>query len=88
MNNLQETDRKDQLLRRKGDTTYLRGRKKELPKGTKKYSFPQSSIDTWNGLKEQVIMANNVHQLKEKRDIQIWRQDHTSVDRALYTTTR
>ena len=33
---------------------------------TKKYSFPQRSIDTWNGLKEEVIMAKNVHQLKEK----------------------
>ena len=33
---------------------------------TKKYSFPRRSIDTWNGLKEEVIMTKNVHQLKEK----------------------
>ena len=30
--------------------------------------FPQKSIDTWNGLKEEMIMANNLHQLKEKLD--------------------
>ena len=34
----------------------------------KKYSFPQRNIDTWNRLKEEVIMAKNVHQLKEKQD--------------------
>ena len=37
-------------------------------KDTKKYSFLQKSIDTWNGLKEEMIMAKNVHQLKEKLD--------------------
>ena len=71
MNNLEETDRKDLILRRKGGVRYLRGHKKKLQKGvclkyTKKYSFPQRSIDTWNVLKEEVIMAKNVHQLKEK----------------------
>ena len=50
----------------------MRGHKKILHKGiclkdTKKYSFPQS-IDAWNGLKEEVIMAKNVHQLKDKLD--------------------
>ena len=57
-------------------------------KDTKKYSFPQRNIDTWNGLKEEVIMAKNVHQLKEKLDKHIYRQDHTSAAQALYTTTR
>ena len=37
-------------------------------KDTKKYSFPQRSIDTRNGLKEEMIMAKIVHQLKEKLD--------------------
>ena len=27
----------------------------------------QRCIDTWNGLKGEVIMAKNVHQLKEKK---------------------
>ena len=31
-----------------------------------KYSFPQRNIDTYNGLKKEMIMAKNVHQLKEK----------------------
>ena len=73
MNNLEETDREDLILRRKGEARNLRGDKKILHKGiclkdTKKHSFPQRSIDTWNGLKEEVIMAKNVHQLKEKLD--------------------
>ena len=71
MNNLEETDRKDLILRRKGEAKNLRGHNKILHKGiclkdTKNYSFSQRSIDTWNGLKEEVIMAKNVHQLKEK----------------------
>ena len=68
---MEETDRKDLILRRKGEARNLKGHKKKMQKGiclkdTKKYSFPQRSIDTWNGLKENVIMAKNVHQLKEK----------------------
>ena len=59
MNNLEETYRKDLILRRKGEARNLRGHKKKLKKGiclnnTKKYSFPQS-IDTRNGLKEKVM---------------------------------
>ena len=46
---------------------------------TKHYSFPQSSIDTWNGLKEEVIMASNVHQLKEKLDKYRYRDRTTRV---------
>ena len=72
MNNLEETDRKYLILRRK-QARNLRGHKKKLQKriclnNTKKYSFPQRSIDTWNGLKGEVIMAKGVHQLKEKLD--------------------
>ena len=73
MNNLEKTDRKELILRRKGEGRNLRGHTKKLLKGiclndTKKYSFPQRSIDTWNGLREEVTMAKNVHQLKEKLD--------------------
>ena len=56
MNNLKETDRKDQLLRRK-EARYLREQEKKCEK---KFA--------WNGLKEEVIMAKNVQQLKEKLD--------------------
>ena len=73
MNNLEETNREDLILRRKREARNFRGHKKILHKGiclkdTKKYNFPQRSIDTWNGLKKEVIMAKNVHQLKEKLD--------------------
>ena len=73
MNILEETDRKYLILRRKGEVRNLRGYKKKLQKRiclnyTKKYSFPQRSIDTWNGQKEVVTMAKNVHQLKEELD--------------------
>ena len=69
-------------MRRKGDGRYLRGHEKKLQKGiclndTKKYSFPQRSIDTWNGLNEEVIMAKHVHQLKEKLDKYIYRDRTT-----------
>ena len=62
----------------------MRGHKKILHKeiglkDTKKYSFPQRSIDTWNGLKEEVIMAKNLHQLKEKLDIYRYRDRTTRV---------
>ena len=72
MNNLEETDRTDLILRRKGEVRNLRGQKK-FQKGIclndTKNSFPKRSIDTWNRLKEEVIMAKNVRKLKEKLDI-------------------
>ena len=53
MDNLKKTDRKDLILRRKREAGNIRGHKKKIVKGiclndTKKYSFPQRSIDTWN----------------------------------------
>ena len=58
-------------MKRKEKAKYLRGHKKELQKlicsnDTKNNSFSQGSIDTWNGLKEEVIMVKNVNQLKDK----------------------
>ena len=49
MNHLEETDRKELILRTKGEARNLRGHKKMLHKGicltdTTKYSFPQRSI--------------------------------------------
>ena len=51
-------------MKRKGEARYLRGHKKNLHlrnllERQKKYSFPQRNIDTWNGLKEEVIMVKN-----------------------------
>ena len=78
------------LMNRKRVARCSKGHKKKLQKGiclndTNKYSFHQRSIDTWNGLKEEVIMAKNV-ELKTKQ-ILIRRQDHTSVAQVLYITT-
>ena len=70
MNNLEETDKKDLILRRKGKARNFRGQekitKKNLFEGYKKYSFPQRTIDTWNGMKEQVIMAKKCTSTKGK----------------------
>ena len=49
MNNLEKTDRKDLIFRRKGKTRNLRGYKKKLQKGiclnnTKKYNFPPKKV--------------------------------------------
>ena len=70
MNNLERTDRKYLILRRKGEARYLRGQKKNSKRNLleryKKVQFSQRNIDTWSGMKEKVIMAKNVHQLKEK----------------------
>ena len=46
MNNLEETDRKDLVLRRKGEGVYFTGHKKKLQKGislndTKSTAFPR-----------------------------------------------
>ena len=64
MNNLEETDRIYLIMRRKEEARYLREYKKKLWKGIrlnvrKTYRFLQRIIDTWNGLKEVVIMAKN-----------------------------
>ena len=50
MNNLEETDRKNLILRRKTEAKNLRGCEKKLQNGIflnniKKYSFPQRNID-------------------------------------------
>ena len=51
----------------------MRGHEKKLRKGrclknTKKFGFPHRSIDTWNGLNEQIVMATSVHNFKAKLD--------------------
>ena len=56
LNNLEETDRKDLILRRKGEARNLRGAKKELRKRNC-LNDTKRSIVTWNGLKEEMIMA-------------------------------
>ena len=74
VNGLEKTDRRDLLLRGEREAGYMRGHKKKLRKGsclkyTKKFSFPHRSIDTWNGLNEQIVMATSVHNFKAKLDM-------------------
>ena len=75
MNNLEEIDRKDLLLTREREARYLRGHKKKLAKGrclknTKKYSFPQRTIDIWNGLSEETVTVACVHNFKAKLNME------------------
>ena len=63
MNNLEETDRKDLILRIKGEARNLRGHKKILYKGiclkdTKKYSFPQRSRGELGKMSHFSLYAN------------------------------
>ena len=58
MNNLEETDRKYLIMKRKGEARCLRGHKKLLQTGI--CVNKQRSKDTWNGLKEEVVMAKNL----------------------------
>ena len=72
MNNLEETDTKDLILKRKGDKIFKGTRKKCKKEFALTIQIKKSTIflneDTWNGLKEEVIMTKNIHQLKEKLD--------------------
>ena len=57
------------------ETGYFRGHKKKLVKGrclknTKKYSFPQRTIDIWNGLSEVTVTAESVHSFKAKLNME------------------
>ena len=68
MNNLEETDRKDLILRRKREAGYLRGQEKMRRRIclNDKKKFLQRNIVTWNGLKEEMIMTKNVIATKGK----------------------
>ncbi len=77
MNELEKVDREDLLLTTERETRHLRGHRKKLRKGRylnnkKEYGFPHRSVDVWYGLKEEVIEAKNVSQLKEKLDKYIY----------------
>ena len=65
-------ERKDPILRRKREARNLRGQGKFVERNLltryKKVQLPQRSKVTWKGLKEEVIIACNIHQLKKKLD--------------------
>ena len=58
------------------ETRHMRGhsrkiKKSQCVKGHKKVVFPHRIVDTWNGLKEEIVTATNIHKFKEMLDI--WR---------------
>ena len=62
----------EKLVMMKEETRHSRKIKKsQCLKDIKKYSFPHRIVDTWNGLKEDVVTATNIHKFKEMLDI--WR---------------
>ena len=63
----------DREIVKVGPSNYLRGHGKRLRKETctsdiKKYSFPYRSIEKWNKLRSEVIVAECVSQMKERFD--------------------
>ena len=74
MNKLEEIDRKDLILRRKGEARYLKKHKKKLQNeiclnNTKKYSFPPNYFLC--RMIDDVIMAHNNNLRKD------WTNTHT-----------
>ena len=72
----------EQNLEMEEETRQMRGhsrkiRKSRCLKDTKKYSFPHRIVDTWNGLKEEVVTATNIHKFKEMLDI--WRYGYRTL---------
>ena len=70
INGLEKLDREDLLVLNERDT---RGHGRKLRPTTcrrdiKRFSFPHRSIRIWNGLKGEVVCANNIHNFKKKLD--------------------
>ena len=82
---------KKNLVIMEEETRHMRGctrkiRTSQCLKDTKEEHFPHSIVDTWNGLKVEVVTATNIN--KFKKMFNIWRQDTMSPARTLYNTTR
>ena len=79
---VENLDREDLCVRSERET---RGHGKKLRATTcrrdvKKFSFPNRSIELWNGLEEEVVCARNIHDFKEKLEKRIWsgQREHSS----------
>ena len=73
LNGLEEVDKIDLMIPAGEGRENMRGHAMKLRKprcmsDIKKYSFPYRAIDTWNGLKEEVVMAHSVSDLKNRLD--------------------
>ena len=89
MNNVEKTNRKDLIMKRKGEAIHLKKHKKKKWKKEFAWMIQKSTVFTGEKYKYlkwtwgMVIMVKNVKQLKEKADKHKYR-DGT----ALYTTTK
>ena len=73
INNMSRVDRIDLVPQMEEGERRTRGHGIKINKSRcvsdiKKCSFPYRTIDIWNDLKEEVVVANNVHIYKEKLD--------------------
>lgn len=72
INQLENVNNVGLLLLREGENREIMGHNRKLREGrcqNNKFTFPPKNVDTWNGLKDEVVTANCVHQMKEKLDI-------------------
>ena len=68
---MEKMNREDIITKDDGKT---RGHRYKLKKSkglqdVNKHSFPNSSLEIWNGLREQVVGARNIHMFKSKLDV-------------------
>ena len=73
VNQIEKIDKQDLVLLKEVDNRRTRGHSKRIRKSQclrdiKKYSFPHRTVDIWNGLKEEIVTAANVHKFKEMLD--------------------
>ena len=74
VNDIEKLDHQN-LVMMEEETRWMRGhskiKKSRCLRDTRKRSFPHRIVNTWNGLKEEVVEATNIHKFKEMLDI--WR---------------
>ncbi|XP_063874161.1 uncharacterized protein LOC135107755 [Scylla paramamosain] len=72
VNNIERIDKNDLVPQMEGERQMMGHGKKIKMSGClsniKKYSFLYRTIEVWNDLKEEVVVANGVHIFKEKLD--------------------
>ena len=73
INGMETIDNDELLMMEPEDTRRTTGHSKKHRKGQclkdkKRHSFPQRSIEAWNGLTEEIVAAKCVHNFKERLD--------------------
>ena len=72
VNGIEKLDNQNLVMEE--ETRQMRGpsrkiKKSQCLKDTRKYSFPHRIVDTWNGLKEEIVKATSIHKFKKMLDI-------------------